>query len=336
MTSSGTLTSLISFTGANGQYPECQLVEGIDGNFYGTTKSGGSANDGTVFSISPLGAFNSLASFSGTNGANPTSGLVLGTDGNFYGTTSAGGGVFNDGTIFKVTSAGTLTSLVSFTGLNGAQPLAVLVQGTDGNFYGTTNSGSSLGDGSVFRVTPAGVLTTLAAFNGANGDQPDGRVIQGSDGNLYGTTEFGGTSDAGVIFQLIKPSQVAAPSFSLAAGTFTSAQTVAMTTATSGALIVYTANGTTPAESGGFITNGKLYSTPVTISATTTINAIAFESGMDSPITTVTYTIGTPVTATPAPPASGGGGGGAPSYWFLAFLAAAGLLRWRFRQAQAI
>src|ERR1039458_4449499 len=141
-------TTLFSFTGTSGAYPGANpyagLVLGSDGNFYGTTFSGGTNNDGTIFQLTPGGAFTSLLSFNGTNGAAPYAALVPGTDGNFYGTTFTGG-VSNWGTIFQITTNGTFTNLFSFTGTNnpylGANPGAALVQAGDGSFYGTTDYG---------------------------------------------------------------------------------------------------------------------------------------------------------------------------------------------------
>ncbi len=345
VTPTGTLTTLVSFAGSNGAAPGGALVLGTDGNFYGTTNLGGSnfasgsnVGDGSVFKMTPAGVLTTLVSFNGINGANPVAGLVLGTDGNFYGTTGEDS-IINDGTVFKMTPAGVLTTLATFAGSNGDQPSAGLVQATDGNFYGTTEQGGS-GAGTIFRTSAAGGLTSLVSFDSANGNDPGGNLIIGSDGNFYGTTIDGGISNDGVIFQLIVPSGVtsaAAPVFSPAAGTYTSTQTVTITTATSGASIIYTTNGTLPSEHGGSITNGTLYSSPVSIGATTTLEALAFKSSMfDSPTTSGTYTISTPApTPTPASPASGGGGGGgAPSYWFLGFLAFAGILRWKLRKTQ--
>ena len=101
-----------------------------------------------------------LHSFSGypTEGAGSVASLALGTDGNFYGTT-AGGGADYQGTIFKITSTGTLTTLHSFTGspTEGTGPLAGLVEGTDGNFYGTTGAGGAHYQGTVFSLS----LTSL-------------------------------------------------------------------------------------------------------------------------------------------------------------------------------
>jgi hypothetical protein len=177
----------------------------------------------------------------------------------------------------------------------------------------------------------------LVSFNGTNGDEPDqGALVQGSDGNFYGTAYSGGNTYVsasnpgdGVVFQLIVPA-TAAPTFSPAAGTYTGAQAVTITSATGGATIRYTTDGSAPTQ-----TNGTLYSGPLSLSSTITLNAIAYEPGFtNSPVTSATYTLNIPAPApTPAPPA-GGGGGGAPSYWFLGFLAFAGILRWRLRQIQ--
>ena len=100
-----------------------------------------------------------------TAGTAPITGLVLGPDGNFYGTTNTGG-TRNTGTAFRVSPNGTLRTLANFTGgAIGQNPQGVLVRGTDGKFYGTTNTGGPNGLGTAFSVTPDGVLTTLVAFN---------------------------------------------------------------------------------------------------------------------------------------------------------------------------
>ena len=210
ITTNGALTSLYNFTGnANGGNPEAGLVQGSDGNFYGTTSSDG-AGYGTVFKITPNGVLTTLHSFTGdTNGGNPTAGLVQGSDGNFYGTTSIDGAGY--GTVFKITTNGVLTTLYSFTGYSDGWKPSGLVQGSDGNFYGTTAFGSYGQDtgGTVFEITTNGVLTTLYSFNHdtngwPNGEFPDAGLVQGSDGNLYGTTCYNSPPYCwGTVFRLI-------------------------------------------------------------------------------------------------------------------------------------
>src|ERR1700675_2560578 len=108
-----------------------------------------------------------LVSFDGSDGAEPLSSLIEGADGNFYGTTY-GGGTNGEGTVFKITPTGSLATLYSFCSqascADGELPYAGLVQGSDGNFYGTTLEGGANGGGTVFKITPAGSLTTLYSF----------------------------------------------------------------------------------------------------------------------------------------------------------------------------
>src|SRR5262249_31188162 len=143
--------------------------------------------------------------FAYTNGRAPQATLALGNDGNLYGTTIAGGGS-DVGTVFKITTNGTLTSLVSFQGQHAA-PLAGLALGTDGNFYGTTYLGGNInatylnGNGTIFKVTPNGTLTTLVAFNYTNGANPQAELTLGNDGSFYGTTTYGGSSGYGTVFR---------------------------------------------------------------------------------------------------------------------------------------
>jgi uncharacterized repeat protein (TIGR03803 family) len=200
-----TLTTLWQFSGgADGGTPRAGLVQGSDSNFYGTTEVGGASGSGTVFSISSIGNVTNLWSFTGgVGGGGPVAGLVQGTDGSFYGTTAAGG-ASDWGTVFKITSAGTLTTLCQFNfATNGANPVAGLVQGTDGNFYGTTLNGGTARRGTVFQITSAGTLTTLYNFAGVlNGGYPGAGLVQGSDSNFYGSTRDGGTFDAGMAFKI--------------------------------------------------------------------------------------------------------------------------------------
>jgi uncharacterized repeat protein (TIGR03803 family) len=208
-----TLHTLVGFNGINGSSPQASLVQGVDGNFYGVTVYGGANNQGTLFKMTPQGEFTTLYSFCSLgsycpDGSFPLGGLVQGTDGNFYGTATNGGGAFNTwGTIFKISSEGLLTTLHSFQFVDGAVPRGTLVQGSDGNFYGTTwqggvNSacfdGNERGCGTVFKITPDGNFTTLYSFCAqslcSDGANPVAGLVQGSDGNFYGTTYDGGPS----------------------------------------------------------------------------------------------------------------------------------------------
>lgn len=207
-------SSLYSFpsNGRSGEGPLSSLVQGSDGNFYGTTSAGGTAGDnGTVFRITPNGAAALLVSFNGANGSFPAAALVIGSDGNFYGTTQFGGTTDN-GTVFRVTSGGALASLFSFSGPDGNYPVSPLVRGRDGNFYGTTSGDRSFGGtntfGTVFRISSVGALTTLVSFDSANGACPVAGLALGSDGNFYSTTFQGGPGAGGTVFRLVEPVRI--------------------------------------------------------------------------------------------------------------------------------
>jgi uncharacterized repeat protein (TIGR03803 family) len=97
---------------------------------------------------------------------------------------------------------GTLTTLHSFVSTDGTAPYAGLVQGTDGNFYGTVSGGGANGKGTVFKITPGGALNTLHNFTGTDGSNVTGGLVQGTNGNFYGTTQNGGTNSDGTVFTI--------------------------------------------------------------------------------------------------------------------------------------
>ncbi len=188
------------------------LVQGLNGNFYGMTGYGGFGSVGTIFDVSSGGDFTTLYSFCSQpqckDGSTPESELVLATDGNFYGVTYYGSDHFAAGEVFKVSPGGTLTVLHNFCSqlncTDGSNPVGPLVEGTDGNFYGTTQRGGISDYGTVFKITPSGTLTTLYNFcvgDCADGKEPSGGLLQASNGNFYGTTTEGGTY-YGTIFEI--------------------------------------------------------------------------------------------------------------------------------------
>jgi uncharacterized repeat protein (TIGR03803 family) len=216
MTPTGELTTIYNFCAqsgcADGQNPEGDLVQGTDGDFYGVTINGGAAGYGTAFKITSSGALTTLYNFCSRaecqDGAEPNGGLVLGSDGNFYGTTEGSSLRVRGGTIFKLNPNGLLETLYNFC-LEGSciQSLfpSGLIQGRDGNFYGTTQYGGdgafctvTGGCGQVFKISPQGDFTTLHAFcsesNCSDGLYPYAALVQASDGNFYGTTGQGGDS----------------------------------------------------------------------------------------------------------------------------------------------
>jgi uncharacterized repeat protein (TIGR03803 family) len=211
VTPGGKLTVLHDFTNTgDGAYPYAPPIEGVDGNFYGTTTQANLAN-GTVYKITSSGVLTMLHSFAFAEGEYPFAPLVQGTDGNFYGTAQLGGTstkcVGGCGTVFKITPAGSLSVLHNFDELHGEVPLGPLIQGSDGNFYGTTTGGGTYGPhccGVIFKITPTGALTVLHDFPASTDDGINvmAGLVQATDGKLYGTTAGGGANATGIIFSV--------------------------------------------------------------------------------------------------------------------------------------
>ena len=197
--SDGTLTVLASLV----ESPQVSTpLQDNSGTVYATTFKGGVSGLGSVVSVNVVGSFNTLVDFTGTSGArpgaNPKAGLITGLDGALYGTTTKGGaGDF--GTVFKVSKAGTFTSLASFTGTSGAlpgmTPLGALAMDGSGNLYGVTQLGGVGNNGTVFKIETNGTVANLASFSylGVAGP-PAGGLTMGADGYLYGSTSMGGAS----------------------------------------------------------------------------------------------------------------------------------------------
>jgi uncharacterized repeat protein (TIGR03803 family) len=196
----------------DGFLPMSNVIMDAQGNMYGTTIDGGVHHSGTVFKLDSGGTLTVLYSFCSarrmcTDGAHPFSGLVRDSAGNLYGTT-ADGGHYNVGTVFKLSSDGTLTTLHSFqnNGTDAYTPVAGLLMDSSGNLYGTSYYGGKYGLGTVYRVTPAGKESIMHSFGATSTDGANpANVVPVMDrlGNLYGTTEFGGSIlHQGTVFEI--------------------------------------------------------------------------------------------------------------------------------------
>ncbi len=206
ISTNGILDTLYSFSPfiktSDGNHPQAGLVLAGNGNYYGTTELGGSDNLGTIYQITPTGAYAQIYSFSGgTNGQSPIAALVQGADGGLYGTTY-NGGANNDGTVFRMTTNGAWALLHAFAGSDGVNPTG-LVQGTNGLLYGTTASGGLNSAGTAFQLMTNGTFTNLHSFNtSVDGGNPTGPLVFGPTGLMYGTLESGGANSFGTLFSM--------------------------------------------------------------------------------------------------------------------------------------
>ena len=212
----GAPTTLVNFTGADGQAPNADLIADARGDLFGTTGAGGADGDGTVFEIvkTPHGYAagpTTLASFTDANGSLPLGSLVADAAGDLFGTT-ASGGAEGDGTVFEIVKtphgyASAPTTLVSFTGADGKYLYGGLIIDAAGNLFGTTWGGGAHGDGTVFEIARtkhgyAATPTTLISFKGGNGDSLRGTLYADAAGVLFGTTTGGGPNFAGTVFEI--------------------------------------------------------------------------------------------------------------------------------------
>jgi uncharacterized repeat protein (TIGR03803 family) len=202
VTPQGVLTTLYDFDFTHGAQPYAGVVQASDGNFYGTTYSGGTTGGGNVYKITSQGTLTVVFNFGGHayDPTRPVTQLVQGKDGSFYGTTPNGGSTNNYGAVFKVTSSGEFTTLYAFSGSDGYYPGGPLIQATDGNFWGTT-AYNTTGQGTIFKMTPNGALTTIHVFDGTDGQLPVA-LIQDTSGKFYGSANLGGVSGLGTVFSL--------------------------------------------------------------------------------------------------------------------------------------
>jgi uncharacterized repeat protein (TIGR03803 family) len=210
VTPEGVETILHSFaqSSTDGGQPFAGLTIDQNGNLYGTTRYGGSADLGTVFEVTAEGSYSVLHSFAGqpTDGSFATAGLTLDGQGNIYGA-AFGGGAHGSGMVFELTpgSNGSWQETVLFNFpeqmVRCQSPFSNVLLDGEGNLYGTTYSGGAYGYGCIYSISSEGTLTILHTFGEhPDGSQPFGNVLF-SGGDLYGTTEFGGTHSGGTVFK---------------------------------------------------------------------------------------------------------------------------------------
>src|ERR1035441_5152380 len=207
----GRQTVLYSFTGgADGANPNAGVIGDPEGDLYGTTPYGGTANQacpsgcGVVYKLDTTGRQTGLYSFpGGADGANPNAGVIRDPAGSLYGT-AYHSGTTGWGVVFKLDTTGQYTVLYTFTGgADGGGPETSVIRDSAGNLYGTTCCGGTAGEGVVYKLDVAGRETVLHTFTGgADGGTPESGVIRDSAGNLYGTTQDGGTSNWGIVYKL--------------------------------------------------------------------------------------------------------------------------------------
>jgi uncharacterized repeat protein (TIGR03803 family) len=202
-----TLTYLAQFNGTNGTYPYGSLIQATDGNFYGAARSGTLLYD-EIFRVTPTGQISSLYTFCSLPDCADgeyTTAPVLGSDGNLYGVSSGGSDYTWSGALYRLTLDGQRTTLYTFcptANCVGGEIPNGIIQGSDGNFYGTTAEGGASNAGTILQVSSTGKFKLLYSFCGgdcAEGDGPLALPMQGSDGNFYGTAQ---SLQGGVVYQL--------------------------------------------------------------------------------------------------------------------------------------
>jgi uncharacterized repeat protein (TIGR03803 family) len=201
---SGTITTLASFDGTNGGVP-FSLIEDSSGNLFGTSLGISGASTTTVFEVKAGSrTITTLASFGYFAYAG---GLVEDNSGNLFG---AIGGAFGQaglvgyGTLFELKAGSrTITTLASFDGTNGRQPLGGLIEDNGGNLFGTTSLGGTNNGGTVFELKAgSSTITTLGSFNSTTGTYSAAGLVEDSSGNLFGTTSSGGANNNGTLFEV--------------------------------------------------------------------------------------------------------------------------------------
>lgn len=265
-----------SATTSGGSLPGGPLIIGNDDALYGTAREGGTTARGTLYKVTAAGVRTRLVSFTGIAGAakgnRPRGALALAANTSYYGLTETGGAA-DMGTLFRISAAGTLTTMAEFTATGPRRPLGGLTLAQDGNLYGSTSRGGTTDSGALLRVVPAtNTWSTLADFSPATGTQPAGAVLAAPDGTLYGLTTAGGASGHGTLWRYT------------AAGGLES-------------LVSFTGNDGAAPGAGGFMEGGTLLAGGLALAADGALYGVTPGGGAGGGGTAFRYTFHTPLQA---------------------------------------
>jgi uncharacterized repeat protein (TIGR03803 family) len=244
----GDITTVVTFTGDNGEFPTSGLALDASGYLYGVTEGGGAFASGTLFRVSSVNdAFESILSFDGAEGGwMPAARPLVTAGGSIYGTTQLGGSS-GQGVVYRVDPGAShaFSVVASFDGANGSNPTQEgLVEGADGTLYGSTSIGGN-GFGVVYRIE-GGAIAPIHLFDGIAGAGPNSTLAMSFEGSLYGTTQG---PQGGTIFRITFEEDggstlEVAPAAATYGGTTTLSATLSSTAGpTEGAQIVFTLNG---------------------------------------------------------------------------------------------
>ncbi len=272
----GAATVLSSATSSGGSLPEGALITGNDSAFYGTAREGGTSTRGTLYKVTAAGVRTRLVSFTGTagtaKGTRPRGSLALAANTSYYGLTEAGGAA-DAGTLFRLSAAGTLTTLAEFTAAGPRLPLGGLTLAADGSLYGTTSRGGSADAGTLLRVIPSTNTWSITAdFTSLTGSAPAGTVLAAPDGTLYGLTTSGGASGHGTLWRYTSGAGLEA-------------------------LISFTGNGGPAPGSAGFVDGGTLITGGLALASDGTLYGVLPGGGSSGGGSAFRYSFATPLSA---------------------------------------
>ena len=272
--SAGAATVLSAATTGSGSLPEGALTTGSDGSLFGTAREGGASARGALYKVTTAGVRTRLVSFTGTagtaRGSKPRGAVILAANTSYYGLTETGG-ASDAGTLFRMSAAGTITTMADFTAAGPRLPLGGLTLAPDGSLYGTASRGGGADGGTLLRVVPASnTWSAPADFTVATGMNPAGAVLTAADGTLYGLTTSGGTAGQGTLWRYT------------AAGGLES-------------LVSFTGSTGAAPGSGGYFDGGTLLTGGLALAADGTLYGVTPGGGAGGGGTAFRYTLPTPL-----------------------------------------